>query len=135
MYYRLLYEKSASWEVAQADLEMISKVSTALIAGAESVDVLDDYLNSKSFEETPALQQERGVLAVGRLSKTLGVPVEIVWFNQTQILRFLTITDDELLIRRYAETVIRRTFNTPDSMKLARPVQNETAYFMLLLFF
>lgn len=48
--------------------------------------------------------------------------MKIVWFNQTKILRFFTIIDDDTLIKKYAETVVRRTFGTPDAMKLAKPI-------------
>ena len=34
------------------------------------------------------------------------------------------LLDDEELMRRYAETVIRRSFGTPDAMKLAKPHVN-----------
>ena len=37
-------------------------------------------------------------------------------------MRFFTIVDDETLIKKYIETVIRRTFGTNDAMKLAKPI-------------
>lgn len=51
--------------------------------------------------------------------------MKIVWFNQTQVLRFFTIVDDETLIKKYIETVIRRTFGTNDAMKLAKPIPKQ----------
>ena len=38
---------------------------------------------------------------------------------QPNLMRFITIVGDEILIRKYVETVIRRTFGTEDAMKLA----------------
>lgn len=109
--------------MATADLAHISKVSKAILPGANEIDVLDEYNKYSSFKKTPSLQEEGGVLSVGGMSKAIGGPMQIVWVNQSQLLRFFTITNDEILIRRYAETMIRRTFNTPDGMKLARPVE------------
>ena len=62
------------------------------------------------------------MLAIGGISRTLKMPVKIVWFNQTRVLRFFTPVDDEMLLTKYIETVIRRTFGTKDAMKLAKPV-------------
>ena len=62
------------------------------------------------------------LLAIGGISRTLMMPVKIVWFNQTRVLRFFTPVDDEILLTKYIETVIRRTFGTKDAMKLAKPV-------------
>ena len=42
-------------------------------------------------------------------------------YNQTRVLRFFVQSDDETLVRRYAETVIRASFGTEDAMKLAKP--------------
>ena len=66
---------------------------------------------------------ESGVLSIGGKSKSIGGPVMIVWTNQTQFLRILTVIDNDEILRRYTETMIRRTFNTPDAMKLAKPIQ------------
>lgn len=109
--------------MASADLEHISKVSYAMLAGAAEEDITEEYLKYNDFTKVPSLQEERGVLSVGGMSKTVRGPMQIVWINQTNFLRFFTIVDDENLMRRYAETVIRRTFNTKDAMKLARPIQ------------
>jgi len=49
----------------------------------------------------------------------------VVWFNQTRVLRFFTTIDDDTLMTKYIETVIRRTFGTEDAMKLAQPVPAE----------
>ena len=65
-----------------------------------------------------------GILSVAGIIQTLKVPMKIVWFNQTRILRFFTLIDDELLIKKYVETVIRRTFGTKDAMKLGKPIPN-----------
>ena len=73
----------------------------------------------------PELNTERGMLAVGGMSRMLHrCPVKIVWFNQTRIIRIFTFPNDDELLLRYAETLIRRTFGTPDAMKPAKPVSS-----------
>lgn len=73
----------------------------------------------KNFER---LKEEMGSLSIAGHSRTLNDSVKIVWFNQTRVLRVFTLINDETLITKYVETLIRRTFGTPDSMKLAKPV-------------
>ena len=111
--------------MASADLKQISKASKAVMAGVDETDILEDYLKCKSFKETPSLQNENGALSIGGVSLHLGAPTMIVWINQAQFLRFFTAISDEDRMRRYVETMIRRTFNTPDEMKLAKPVPEE----------
>ena len=73
----------------------------------------------KNFEN---LKEERGRLSIYGHSRTLNSSVQIVWFNQTRVLRIITQINDEMLITKYVETLIRRTFGTKDAMKLAKPV-------------
>ena len=49
----------------------------------------------------------------------------IVWYNQTSSLRVFTHIDDKVLITKYVETLIRRSFGTKDAMKLANPIPKE----------
>lgn len=48
--------------------------------------------------------------------------MKIVGINQTEALRFFTSVDNDLLIKKYVETVIRRTFGTKHTMKLGKPI-------------
>ena len=108
--------------VTQADLEHVSQVTTGAL-GAKEKDITESYSqNGGKCAQTPELETEMGVLSVAGISKTLRVPMKIVLFNQTQALRFFTPIEDELLIRKYVETVIRRTFGTEEEMKLAKPI-------------
>ena len=109
--------------IVSVDLDNISKATKNSIAGGKEEDILQEYNDYKSFKKMPSLKIENGILTVGGISKTIKKPVMIVWFNQSKSLRFFTMTDNEELMRRYVETKIRRTFNSPDAMKLARPVQ------------
>ncbi len=67
------------------------------------------------------LESEYSSLALMGHSKVLELPVRILWFNQTNRMRVYGATEDISLVTRYVETVIRRTFNTPDAMALATP--------------
>lgn len=90
--------------------------------GANETEVTQSYrANGCKASQTPELQAEGSMLSVAGLSETLRLPVKIVWMNQTKLLRIFTIVDDERLIRRYAETVVRRSFGKPEAMKPGRP--------------
>ena len=76
----------------------------------------------KNFDK---LKEEQGSLAIAGHSRALNGPVKIVWYNQFNVLRLFTTIDDEVLIKKYVEAVIRRTFGTKDAMKLAKPIAKE----------
>lgn len=107
--------------MAVADLEHISQVEAGIL-GEKKQDVTQSYADhGGKCQQTPELNTEQGMLSIAGFSKVLKGPVKIVWMNQTQKLRFFTLTDDELLLRKYVETVIRRTFGTKDAMKAGKP--------------
>ena len=54
----------------------------------------------------------------------IGGLVKIVWLNQTRVLRMFTPVNDEELLTRYAETVIRRSFGTAEAMKKYKKVNS-----------
>lgn len=108
--------------MSEADLEHISQVTTGSF-GIQEKDITKSYTdNGGRCKNTPELNVEMGVLSVAGMSKTLKAPMKIVWINQTQVLRFFTLVDDELLIKKYVETTIRRTFGTGNAMKLGKPI-------------
>ena len=109
--------------MSKADLEAISTVTTALISGAPETERIDEFKTAGGISSMTSLETECGVLAVGGISKTLRMPVKIVFYNQTKTLELLTFVTDESLMTRYIETCIRRTFGTPDAMKRARPYE------------
>ena len=118
------YMVSQAAYMAEADLDHIGTVTVSEMANMPETELISEYqANGNRIAAMPALKTERGVLSIGGMSRTLQFsPVKIVWFNQTKMLRIFTIPDDEGLLLRYAETMIRRTFNTPDAMKLAKLV-------------
>ena len=111
--------------MALADLDNIGTVSVSAISGASDEERIDEYRTcNRSFKAMPSLKHEWGVLGIGGMSQVYeGAPVKLVWFNQTNVLRMFTPVDDEDKALRYAETVIRRSFNTENAMKKAKPVK------------
>ena len=108
--------------MSDADLEHISQVTTGSL-GVQERDITRSYNdNGGKCKSTPELNLEMGVLSIAGMSKTLRAPMKIVWINQTQVLRFFTLVEDELLIKKYVETTIRRTFGTDNAMKLGKPI-------------
>ena len=108
--------------MAVSDLEHISQVTTGSM-GTQEKDITESYINSNGkCAETQELKTEMGILSIAGISKTLKAPMKIVWINQTNALRFFTLVDNDLLIKKYVETVIRRTFGTENAMKLGKPI-------------
>ena len=109
-----------------ADFDKIDSLAVADLAGEPSVELIHVYNQTKgglkNFEQ---LKEEKGTLSIAGHSRALNDSVKIVWFNQTNVLRVFTLINNETLVTKYVETVIRRTFGTPDAMKLAKPVPKQ----------
>ena len=130
----LLAARGYSWDymvdtaayMESADLDNISTVTTSEMANMPETEYIDAYRKAQgSIKDFDQLSIEKGQLAIGGISRVLGAPVKIVWFNQTRVLRVFTLINDELMIMKYVETIIRRTFGTENAMKLAKPVPPE----------
>ena len=112
--------------MTETDLKHIDQVTVGAL-GAQERNITDSYSKSNNkCSQTPELHTEMGMLSLAGFSAILGAPMKIVWFNQTRVLRLFTLIDDELLITKYAETVIRRTFGTENAMKLAKPISKDS---------
>jgi hypothetical protein len=109
-----------------ADFDKIDSLAVADLASEPSVELIHVYNQTKgglkNFEQ---LKEEKGTLSIAGHSRALNDSVKIVWFNQTNVLRVFTLINNETLVKKYVETVIRRTFGTPDAMKLAKPVPKQ----------
>ena len=106
-----------------ADIDKIESITVADMTDESSTELVHVYNQSKvGLNKFDKLAEERGLLSIAGYSRTLKDSVKMVWFNQTRVLRLFTHIDDETLITKYVETVIRRTFGTDDAMKLAKPV-------------
>lgn len=107
--------------MGSVDLENISEVTIGELIGIR--DITKQYHeNGHKFAALEATAEERGMLSIAGLSKTLRAPVKIMWFNQTRVIRFFTLEDDETLMKKYAETVARWSFETENAMKLGKPI-------------
>ncbi len=127
----LLAARGYGWETmvdwadyfADKELQSIQQVSVGDMGAAER-NVLDECTKDGRLSKAQVLKEERGNLGVAGISTTLQAPVKVVWFNQTRILRLFTPVDlGEDKVRRFCETLIRRTFGTPDAMKLGQPLK------------
>lgn len=118
------WDMMKSWAdyLSGADLEHISEVIAGTMGAAER-SVTQSYIgHGRKCTQTPELVAEQGMLSIAGMSKVLLAPVKIVWINQTNQLRLFTTVDDESALRKYVETMIRRSFGTKDAMKLGKPI-------------
>lgn len=127
----LLAARGYGWEMMldwadymeKADIGPLGTLTTQEIAGAGEREWIDQYCASgETLRSFGPLAAEQGVLAIGGGSRAIPSPVKIVWFNQTRVLRVFSLLDDKTLMRRYIETVIRRSFGSPEAMRLARRI-------------
>ena len=118
------WEMMLNWAdyMVSADLQDISTVTSGNM-GEQKKDHTEQFQNADGkVSAIPALAEEQGSLSVGGLSRTLNRPVKITWFNQTRVLQITTLCGSDDSLNRYCETMIRRTFGTPDAMKHAKPI-------------
>lgn len=117
------YMLSSADYMTRADLQNIGTVSVGYIPNGDATELIDEYRAvGESIVAMKTLEEEGANLGIGGISKVVGMPVKVVWFNQTRMLRIFSPVNDEELFLRYAETVIRRTFDTEYAMKKYRPV-------------
>ena len=122
------WDTAVDWAeyVRSADLDKLSTIVTADIAGGKETEHKDEYQKYLgSLKRLPSLSHEYASLGVGGISRTLREPMKVTWFNQTRTLRLLTTVGDGPTIRNYAETLVRRKFGTKDAMKPARPIPKD----------
>ena len=109
--------------VIGADLDRIGQVMTGSIG--RDYEITGSFLqHGGTCRATPELQTEQGLLSVAGISRTLGFPVKIAWYNQTRVLTFFTVFHDEELMERYAETMVRRIFGEKNAMMLGKPSED-----------
>lgn len=130
----LLAARNYFWEVMvdyadyleKADLDNIDSLRVADMTEDSFVELAHVYNQSKvGLKNFDKLKEERGSLSIAGHSRTLNDSVKIVWYNQTRVIRLFTPINDETLVRKYVETLIRQSFGTKDAMKLAKPVESK----------
>ena len=109
---------SASYMI-DADLCSIGTISVTPLVGSETKEYVSFYkANGENISLIADLKTEASMLGIGGMSKVLGgMPLKIVWINQTNIIRIMTPVDDVEFMICYMETVIRRSFGTADALK------------------
>ena len=122
------WETMVDWAgyMETADIDSIESMVVGA-PGQQDIELAPDYNQNKvGLKNFDRLAEEMGSLSIAGHSRTLNDSVKIVWFNQTRVLRVFKLFNDETLITKYVETLIRRTFGTPDAMKLAKPITKES---------
>ena len=114
------WETMVDWAayMESADIDKIESIVVADMTDDTGIELAHVYnqnkIGLKNFER---LAEEHGILSIAGHSRTLNDSVKIVWFNQTRALRVFSHINDETLVTKYVETLIRRTFGTKDAMK------------------
>ena len=104
-----------------ADIDKIDSIIVGDLNVDNGIELAHVYNQNKvGLKNYERLKEECGMLSIAGHSRTLNDSIKIVWANQTRVLRLFTHINDETLITKYVETVIRRTFCTKDAMKLAK---------------
>ena len=122
------WETMVDWAayMESADFDNIDSIAVANPTDDEGIELAHVYNQNKvGLKNIEWLKEEYGILSIAGHSRTLNDSVKIVWYNQTNTLRLFTHINDEVLVTKYVETLIRRTFGTKDAMKLAKPVAQE----------
>lgn len=119
------WETMVDWAayMESADIDKIDSIIVADLADDSGIELAHVYNQNKvGLKNFERLTEEHGVLSIAGHSRTLNDSVKIVWYNQSRVLRLFTHINDETLVTKYVETIIRRTFGTKDAMKLAKPI-------------
>jgi len=123
-----MVETMVDWAayMESADIDKIESIVVSDLNDDTGIELAHVYNQNKvGLKNFDRLAEEHGILSIAGHSHTLSDSVKIVWFNQTRALRVFTHINDEVLITKYVETLVRRTFGTKDAMKLAKPVPKE----------
>ena len=113
------YILSSAKYMIEADLCNIGTISVTPLIGSQTKEYVGDYkANGEDISLIAELKNEASMLGIGGMSKALGgMPLKIVWINQTNLIRIMTPADDVEFMIRYMETVIRRSFGTTEALK------------------
>ena len=105
------WETMVDWAayMESADIDSIESLTIGA-PGEEEIELAHVYNQNKvGLKNFDRLTEEMGSLSIAGHSRTLNDDVKIVWYNQTSVLRVFTHTNDETLITKYVENLIRRT--------------------------
>lgn len=113
------YILSSAEYMVNSDLCDVGTISVSPSIGSMAKEYISNYReNGEKLSLITELKNEESMLGIGGISKALGgMPLKIVWINQTNIVRIMTPADDVEFMICYMETVIRRNFGTADALK------------------
>ena len=113
------YILSSAKYMTETDLVNIGTISVTTLAGSQAKEYISAYkANGENISLIDELKKEASMLGVGGMSRALGgIPLKIVWINQTNLIRIMTPADDTEFMICYMETVIRRSFGSADALK------------------
>ncbi|MCQ2497239.1 MAG: hypothetical protein MJ131_11685 [Lachnospiraceae bacterium] len=105
--------------MTETDLVNIGTISVTQLAGSQAKEYISAYkANGENIDLIDELKKEASMLGVGGMSRALGgIPLKIVWINQTNLIRIMTPANDTEFMICYMETVIRRSFGSADALK------------------
>lgn len=124
--YGWVYMKESVDYLIQADLE----APITLSVGNEDrmTDITLSFNKSRQkCAQTPELIREHAFIELTGRSISLNQLIRIKLCNQTKTIKFATYTDPDCA-ERYIETFIRRSFNTKDAFKRAKPAEIQKEY-------
>ena len=102
-----------------ADIDKIDSIIVGDLNVDNGIELAHVYNQNKvGLKNYERLKEECGMLSIAGHSRTLNDSIKIVWANQTRVLRLFTHINDETLITKYVETVIRRTFGTKEALEI-----------------
>lgn len=120
------WETMIEWAdyLIDADIENLDQVTIGGYKLGE-INLVNEYKKVKKCKRVKSLEEEQSTLGIAGKSKVLKQNIKIVWINQTNRLRLFAMIKDIVLIEKYLETVIRRTFGTENQMKLGKPISKK----------
>ena len=102
-----------------SDIDKIDSIIVGDLNVDNGIELAHVYNQNKvGLKNYERLKEECGMLSIAGHSRTLNDSIKIVWANQTRVLRLFTHINDETLITKYVETVIRRTFCTKEALEI-----------------
>ena len=105
------WETMVDWAayMESTDIDKIDSLIVADLTDDTGIELAHVYNQNKvGLKNYERLKEEHAILSIAGHSRTLNDSVKIVWYNQTRTLRVFTHINDEALITKYVETLIRR---------------------------
>ncbi len=121
------YADGYDWEYIRNSAEYmiyndLTKVVEVKIADTVEYNITEEFMQHGSLLTTPSMNTQRNVLSVAGLSRVLNKNMMIIWFADARGMKFITEFDDETLLKKYAETLLRKNFGTENEMKTGKPI-------------